>query len=57
MKLTYRKLQNIQKNIPNRIRFNDFFIFDKYDKLKELLELYKESLACYPHTRFEFLIP
>ena len=57
MKLTYRKLQNIQKNIPNRIRFNDFFIFDKYDKLKELLELYKESLDCDPHTRFEFLIP
>ena len=56
-KIQYEKVLEYSKKYPNRIRFLDFFKFKDFDKMKELLILNKESLACYPHAKFEFLIP
>ena len=56
-KIEYGKVLEYSKEYPNRIRFLDFYTYKEYDKIKELLILNQESLACYPHAKFEFLIP
>ena len=55
--LSYDKILNYSKKYPNRIRFIVSLFFNEYDKIKEILKLNKESIACYPHGKFEYLIP
>ena len=59
---TYSALDKILKYsriYPNRIKYIELLFenFDEYDKLKELIELNKESLINYPHNKIKYLIP
>lgn len=56
-KIPFKTILEYCKKYPNRIRYLDLYNFKQYDKIKELLELNKESLVCYPHSKFEYLIP
>ena len=54
----FDKVLNYSRRYPNRIKYLDFYSYDlKFDKLKELIELNKESLICYPHCNADYLIP
>ena len=58
----YKALNNILKYsrlYPNRIKYLELYFsedFNEYDKLKELIELNKESLINYPHNKIKYLI-
>ena len=52
----YQNILDYSKQYPNRIRYLDCYGFDP-EKLKELLELNKNSLKSYPHGIFKHLIP
>ena len=52
----YQDILDYSKKYPNRIRYLDCYGFDP-EKLKELLELNKNSLKSYPHGIFKYLIP
>lgn len=52
----YQKILEYSKKYPDRIRYLDCYGFDP-EKLKELLELNKNSLKSYPHGIFKYLIP
>lgn len=56
--ILFDKVLNYSRRYPNRIKFLDFYSYDiEFDKLKELIELNKESLICYPHCNADYLIP
>ena len=52
----YQSILEYSKLYQNRIRFIDSYGFDK-EKLKNILELNKNSLKIYPHANFKYLIP
>ena len=52
----YQNILDYSKQYPNRIRYLDCYGFEP-EKLKELLELNKNSLKSYPHCIFNYLIP
>jgi len=54
------KILKYSRLYPNRIKFMELFFsedFNEYDKIKELIELNKESLINYPHNKSKYLIP
>jgi len=51
------KVLNYSKKYPNRIKRIDFYDFNEYEKLKELIELNKDSLTNYPISNPQFLVP
>ena len=51
------ELLQYSRRYKNRINIIEYGHFREFDKLKELLELNKESLCNYPHSNFEYLIP
>ena len=55
--MQFDKILKYSRKYPNRIKHIDFYDFKEYDKLKELLELNKESLISYPHNVMKYLIP
>ena len=55
--ISFDKVLNYSKKYPNRIRFIEYYDFKEYNKLKELIELNKESLLNYPHSNIKYLIP
>ena len=55
--IPFDKVLNYSRKYPNRIQYIDFDAFNEYDKLKELIELNKESLICYPHCNMKYLVP
>ena len=54
---SYEKVLEYSKQYPNRIKKLEWYGTEEYDKLKELMELNKESLEIYPHGKIEHLIP
>ena len=53
------KILKYSRLYPNRIKFMELFLsedFNEYNKLKELIELNKESLINYPHNKSKYLI-
>ena len=55
--IPFDKVLNYSRKYPNRIQYIDFDALNEYDKLKELIELNKESLICYPHCNMKYLVP
>ena len=53
----FDKILQYSRKYKNRIKIIEFSYFRQFDKLKELIELNKESLYNYPHSNFEYLIP
>ena len=51
------KVLNYSEKYPNRIKMIEFYDFQEYEKLKQLLELNKDSLINYPISNPQFLIP
>ena len=51
------KVLNYSEKYPNRIKMIDFYDFNEYEKLKQLIELNKDSLTNYPISNPQFLIP
>ena len=53
------KVLSYSKKYQNRIKKIElyYFEFQEYEKLKEILELNKESLISYPHSNIKYLIP
>ena len=53
------KILSYSKKYPNRIKNLELYTneFNDYDKLKEILELNKDSLISYPHINLKYLIP
>ncbi len=56
-KIPYEKVLEYSKQYQNRIKKLEWYGTEEYDKLKELMELNKESLETYPHGKIEYLIP
>jgi hypothetical protein len=55
--IPYEKVFEYSKLYQNRIKKLEWYGTEEYDKLKELMELNKESLEIYPHGKIEYLIP
>lgn len=51
------KVLNYSEKYPNRIKMIDFYDFNEYDKLKQLIGLNKDSLTNYPMSNPQYLIP
>ena len=55
--MSFEKILQYSRKYPNRIKYIDFYDFQRYEELKELIELNKESLINYPHSNMKYLIP
>jgi len=51
------KVLNYSEKYPNRIKMIEFYDFQEYEKLKQLIELNKNSLTNYPISNPQFLVP
>ena len=51
------KVLDYSEKFPNRIKRIDFYDFQEYEKLKQLIELNKDSLINYPLSNPQFLVP
>ena len=55
--IPYESVLEYSKKYKNRIKKLEWYGTEEYEKLKELMELNKESLEIYPHGKIQYLIP